>query len=591
MSRSNYLGEATYDFVVIGSGFGGSVSAMRLAEKGYSVLVMERGKRYRTEDLPKSNFNIRKYLWIPLLRCFGIMGINLFDDILILNGSGVGGGSLVYAGTLIKPEREFFESESWQVLDDWDQELNPHFATARRMLGVSQNPRLTPADEVFHEIAVDFGREDTFEPTSVGIFFGDEGKTVPDPYFGGEGPDRTGCVFCGACMVGCRHNAKNSLDKNYLFFAEKYGAVIQPEANVVDILPLYGEQIDGARYGIVFERTTALLGSSRKEIGARNVIISAGVRGTLQLLLQCRDDSRSLPLLSSSLGTRVHSNSEALMGVTARTSSVDYSEGVAITSRFWVDDETSVEPVRYPKGSSIMRLIGLPLINDLEGSVLQRLFQVVSFTLRNPRDIAKTLFLPDWAKDSTILLVMQTVENRMHLKLGRRPLTLFRRNLVSEKDRKLPIPAIIEAGRAVVDRFASKTNGIPQTTFNEVLLNTPSTAHILGGCRIGQDESKGVVDANHEVFNYPGLYVVDGSVVPGNLGVNPSLTITAMAERAMSMIPPSSEANESQPLEAPAGFLVHDHHRRQGLRISNLVPLLAIPLFFLGVRYLLSKLR
>lgn len=591
MSRSNVVGEETYDFVVIGSGFGGSVSAMRLSEKGYTVLVLERGRRYDTEELPKSNYNLPKYLWMPLLRCFGIMGINLLDDIMILNGSGVGGGSLVYAGTLIKPESKFFQEEGWRVLSDWEQELAPHFETARQMLGVSQNPKLTPADEIFREIAADLGREQTFEPTSVGIFFGDEGTTVPDPYFDGQGPERCGCMFCGGCMVGCRYNAKNSLDKNYLFFAEKYGASIQPEANVNEIQPLYGPQDDGARYEVFYKRTTAWLNKPSHEVRARNIILSAGVLGTVDLLLRCRDEANTLPLLSSHIGTMVHSNSEALMGVTARTSDVDYSRGVAITSRFWIDEVTSVEPVRYPLGSSAMRFIALPLISTLQGTAVQRLGRLVSHIVQNPRDFAKTLFLPDWARDSTIVLVMQTVENRMHLKLGRRPLTLFRKNLVSKRDRKLPIPAIIDAGRIVVDRFAGKIDGISQTTFNEVLLNTPSTAHILGGCAVGEDESTGVVNAFHEVFNYPGLFVVDGSVIPGNLGVNPSLTITAMSERAMSLIPPAADAVERLPLEAPAGFSPNGQGHRQGNGRAILYSLIILPALLLLVRYLLNKTR
>lgn len=591
MGLSDSTSEELYDFVVIGSGFGGSVSALRLSEKGYTVLVLERGKRYETADLPQTNFDVRKFLWIPLLRCFGIMGINVFRDIMILNGSGVGGGSLVYAATLIQPDERFFAAKGWQGQTDWEKELQPHFDTARTMLGVTPNPMLWPADNLFREIAKDLDRESTFEPTAVGIFFGEEGETVPDPYFGGAGPERAGCTHCGGCMVGCRQNAKNSLDKNYLYLAEKYGATIRPEADVVDVQPLYGEQADGARYRIVYERTTAWVKKHQPPIRARNVVVSAGVLGTVELLLRCRDETRSLPRLSAQVGTFIHSNSESLMGITARTPGVDYSRGVAITSRFWVDEETSVEPVRYPRGSSLMRFIGLPLIDNLSGSVLHRLGRLAVQVLRNPYDAAKSFILPDWSRDSTIILVMQTVENRMHMRLGRSPLTLFRKRLVSERDRKLPIPSIIEAGRRVVDQFAQKSDGIPQTSFNEVVMNTPSTAHILGGCTIGTDEANGVVDANHEVFNYPGLFVVDGSVIPGNLGVNPSLTITAMSERAMSQIPHAADAVASLPLEAPAGMEQNHPQRGQVVGRRVLYTLLALPVLFLTALFLLKKSR
>jgi cholesterol oxidase len=528
---------ATFDFVVIGSGFGGSVSAMRLSEKGYRVLVLERGKRYRAEDFPSTNWNIFKFLWLPAARCFGIMGLNFLDDILILNGSGVGGGSLVYASTHLEPSDRFYEDVEWSALADWKAELAPHFTTANRMLGVTHNPRLGLADEILYDIAVELGREATFAPTPVAIYFGEPGQTVPDPFFGGEGPDRTGCSFCGGCMVGCRHGAKNTLDKNYLYFAEKYGAEIRPESQVVDIRPLAIGQRDGARYEVIYEQTTGWLRKRRFAVRAQNVVVAAGVLGTTDLLLRCRDETGSLPLLSSHVGKLVRSNSEALMGVTAREANGDFSQGIAITSHFWVDEVTSVEPVRYPRGSSLMRNLAVPLV-DLEGSAWTRLWRFVRYGLQHPYDLLKVRLLPDWARDSTILLVMQTLENRMHLKRGRSIWTLGRRGLVSERDATLPIPAVVEAGRAVVERFAARINGIPQSTINEVLLNTASTAHILGGCGIGASDEDGVVDVNQQVFNYPGLYVADGSVIPANLGVNPSLTITAMAERAMSKIPP-----------------------------------------------------
>ncbi len=529
----------SHDFIIIGSGFGGSVAALRLAEKGYDVLVLERGKRYTAENFPKTNWNVRKFLWMPSLRFFGFMGINFLDDIMILNGSGVGGGSLVYASTHIKPTDSFFNAPEWRGLANWKEELEPCFEVANRMLGTTENPRLWPADHILLDIATELGQAESFKPTPVGIYFGEPGKTAPDPFFNGQGPARTGCIHCGGCMVGCRHNAKNTLDKNYLFLAEKLGVRIRPEANVIDIRPLPAGQPDGARFEVVYEKTTGWFRKPRTRIRSRHVICAAGVLGTVDLLLKCREETGSLPNLSARLGERVRSNSEALMGVTARRGSdeQDFSQGVAITSHFWVDEVTSVEPVRYPRGSSLMRNLSLPLI-DLDGGPLVRLLRVLFYTLRHPYDLLKALVLPRWARDSTILLIMQTVDNRMTLRRGRSFWTLWRKGLTSQMDRSHPIPAVIEAGRRVVERFAQKTNGIALTTSNEVLLDMASTAHILGGCGIGGSEHTGVIDIHHEVFNYPGLYVADGSAIPANLGVNPSLTITAMTERAMGFIPP-----------------------------------------------------
>lgn len=539
-----------FDFVIIGSGFGGSVSAMRLVQKGYKVLVLERGKRYNAQDFPKTNWNLFKYLWLPSLRFFGIMGINFLNDIMVLNGSGVGGGSLVYASTHIKPGKSFYEAEEWRDLANWEEELAACFETANQMLGVTANPILWPADHVLHEIATELGKADTFKPTPVAIYFGEPGKTVPDPFFNGEGPDRAGCIHCGGCMVGCRHNAKNTLDKNYLYFAEKGGAEVRPESQVLDIKPLYGTDPANGRYEITYEKITDWVTKRRASVRARNVVISAGVLGSVELLLKCRDENKSLPKLSSRLGMMVRSNSEALMGVTARKPHTDYSRGVAITSHFWIDDVTSVEPVRYPRGSSFMRNLAVPLVS-MSGGPWQRLARFMQAGLERPYDFLKARVLPDWARDSTILLIMQTVENRLHIRSGRNIFTLFRKGLVSERDQSLPVPATIDSGRKVVERFSQKTDGIAQSTMNEVLLDLPSTAHILGGCGIGRDETSGVIDIQHQVFNYPGMYVADGSVIPANLGVNPSLTITAMAERAMSFIPSKANAPALQPLVAP----------------------------------------
>lgn len=573
--------DSVYDFIIVGSGFGGSVSAMRLTEKGYRVLVLERGKRYEPQDFPQTNWNIFKYLWLPAMRCFGIMGVNFLDDMMILNGSGVGGGSLVYASTHIEPGAGFYEASEWADLADWQRELAPHFRMANRMLGVRENPLYWPADYRLQEIANELGQGHTFKPSPVAIFFGDPGETVPDPFFGGDGPDRTGCIHCGGCMVGCRHNAKNTLDKNYLYFAEKWGAEVRSEANVLEIRPLYGPQPGAARYEVEYENITDWVLKRKQTVQARNVIVAAGVLGTVNLLLQCRDEAKTLPLLSQRLGWMVRSNSEALMGVTAREGEVDYSKGVAITSHFWLDEITSVEPVRYPRGSSLMRNLAVPLVS-LRGGGWQRFGRFVVEGLKRPYDFLKTRFLPDWARDSTILLIMQTAESRMRLKRGRSIFTLFQRGLVSERDHSLPIPAVIDAGRSVVNRFADKINGIPQSTVNEVLLETPSTAHILGGCGIGADASRGVIDARHEVFHYPGLYVADGSVIPANLGVNPSLTITAMTERAMSLIPRADDAGPVRPLTMPANLpqpTVVVGRRRRALAWAGLAALGGMLLF------------
>ncbi|MCZ2114952.1 MAG: GMC family oxidoreductase [Anaerolineae bacterium] len=544
--------DSIYDYVIIGSGFGGSVSAWRLIEKGYSVLVIERGKRWNADDFPKTNWNVFKYLWMPALRCFGPQGLNFFKDIWILNGSGVGGGSLIYASTHRIPTRDFFTDDAWAHLADWEAELMPHYATANRMLGTQMNPKFWPADHTLRSIAADLGREDTFDSTGVGIFFGEQGVTVHDPYFGGDGPVRTGCIHCGGCMVGCRYNAKNTLDKNYLYLAERHGATVLPERNVERIRPLYGSQIDGARYEVAFKKITDIGRKRSGRVRARNVIVAAGVLGTVELLLQSRDVDQTLPLISPMLGENVRSNSEALMGVTARHRRQDFSQGVAITSHFWADDVTSVEPVRYPAGSSFMRTLIWPLAGygGTGRGLGARLWASLKHMVRQPGDFLHTRFLPHWSERDTVLLIMQKIENKMALRRGRSLSNGFRMGLQTERDPNQPIPAVVAAGSDVVNRFAEKVDGVPWVGLND-LIDIPNTAHILGGCPIGGDAQSGVVDINHEVFNYPGLYVADGSVVPANLGVNPSLTIAAMTERAMSRIPARDKAPAAEPLPYP----------------------------------------
>jgi len=529
-----------FDYVIVGSGFGGSVSAMRLTEKGYKVLVLERGKRYRDRDFPFSNWLVWKFVWMPMLRCFGIWEFTPMECGLILHGAGVGGGSLMYAGVLEVPDDKLFENPSWRNLADWKTILAPHYETARRMLGVAINPKLWPADDVLKEIAEDMGQAHTFRPTYTGRFFGPEGQEVPDPYFGGEGPSRRGCQHCGGCMVGCRNNGKNSLDKNYLYFAEKGGAQVKPESEVTEIRPLPPGQPDGARYELAYYRSTAWFLKPKQRVRARNVVLSGGVLGTMKLLFQCRDVTRSLPNISQRLGDMVRTNSEALLGVSSRRGgTVDYSKGIAITSIFHGDEATCIEPVRFPNGSGFILLIAGPLF-DRSPKALVRMVRFVWEILRHPLDYAWGHNPFGWARRTTILLVMQTTDNRLRLRLGRSLLTLFRRDLVSKPDIEQSVPPRINIAHKVTHDFAAKINGIAAGSISESLLNMETSAHILGGCKFGQNAEEGVVGLDCQVHNYPGLYVVDGSIVPANPGVNPSLTITALAEYAMSKVPPKS---------------------------------------------------
>jgi cholesterol oxidase len=527
--------QKVFDFVIIGSGFGGSVSAMRLTEKGYSVLVLERGMRYRSGDFPKTNWNLWKYLWLPSLGLHGIFEMTFMNGLLALHGAGVGGGSLMYGNVLLEPDDRLFNAPSWKHLNDWKKELQPHYATARKMLGVTSNPRLLKADETCKTIAGELGYGGTFRPTEVGVFFGQEEVNVPDPYFDGEGPERAGCNFCGGCMVGCRYNAKNTLDKNYLYFAEKNGAKIVPGVKVRDIRPLPAESRDGARYEGCFASSTSFLFKPEKHVQARNVIVSAGAIGTVELLFRCRDFSHSLPRLSPRLGDRVRTNSENILGVTARGRDVDYSKGIAITSIASVDDVTRIEPVRYSDGASFIRVLTAPLI-DGGGSIPLRILKTLWAIVRHPWDRLYSRYLSHWARYTTILLVMQTEENLTRIRLGRSIFTFGRRGLVLRPEKKLIASEFTLASR-VTRLYAEKMNGIPATAFTDSLFNYPTTAHFMGGVPFGLDDQEGVIDLTFQAHNYPGLYVVDGSVMPANPGVNPSLTITALAEYAMSKIP------------------------------------------------------
>jgi cholesterol oxidase len=531
----------SYEYVIIGSGFGGSVSAMRLREKGYSVLVLEKGKRFEDGDFAKSNWQFWNYLWLPALRAFGILEMTLTKGAMVLHGAGVGGGSLGYANVLEIPSEETFATPAWNQPVAWGKVLQPHYETAKKMLGVARNPKLWKADEVMLRQAQERGLGGTFRATDVGVFFGREGEKISDPFFDGTGPERSGCRHCGGCMVGCRHNAKNTLPKNYLYFAEKMGARVLAESEVVAVRKIAASsnsesenQELRARYEVTFESSTRLFRRNRQKVLAQNVIFSSGVIGTMKLLLNLRENL--LPDLSPRLGEKVRTNSEALLGSISRKSDIDYSEGIAISSIFNADEITRIEPVRYPNESSLMRLVTAPLISH--GDVLPvRILKSIWWVITHPLDYLKVMVLPGWAHNGTIILVMQHADNYMRFRLGRSFLTFFRRGLVADPSIDHQIDARVDVGHEITRQFAEYTDGIPMGSLGENLLNLPTTAHILGGATVGKNAVEGVVDENFQIHNYPGLYIVDGSIMPANPGVNPSLTITALAEYAMSKMP------------------------------------------------------
>ncbi|PIQ28400.1 cholesterol oxidase [bacterium (Candidatus Blackallbacteria) CG17_big_fil_post_rev_8_21_14_2_50_48_46] len=520
-----------YDFMIIGSGFGGSVSALRLAQKGYKVALLESGKRWQDQDFPKTNWTLKKFLWMPRLGLYGIQRLNLLKDVLILSGAGVGGGSLVYANTLYIPPDSFFENPLIQALGG-KEGLLPFFELAKKMLGVTPNPRLWPADDFLRKSAEEFQAGESFQTTPVGVYFGEEGKTHPDPYFEGDGPERTGCTHCGACMVGCRVGAKNTLVKNYLFLAEKLGVEIIPETRVEEIIPLSGDGSLG--YSLRTRCSTHPLGTPRKAYQTKNLVLSAGVLGTLKLLLKMKTQGH-LPRLSEQLGHTVRTNSEAILGVTSRDPEADFSQGVAITSSVYPDAHSHIEPVRYPAGSDAMGLLATLLTDG--GGKLPRQIRFLQNILKHPRDFLQILSPVGFARQSIILLFMQTLDNSLKVKLKARWKWPFGAHLTSAPEQGEKAPSYIPLANQFARTMAEKMNAIPGSAINEVLLDIPTTAHILGGCAIGQSPQEGVVDLSCRVYGYQNMWVCDGSMIPVNLGVNPSLTITSLTEYAMSQIP------------------------------------------------------
>jgi cholesterol oxidase len=539
------MSQFDYDWVVVGSGFGGSVSALRLAEKGYSVKVLECGKRFQDKDFPKSTWDLRRYFWAPRIGLKGIFRLTQFKDVAVVSGCGVGGGSLGYANTLYVPPKEFFKDPQWADLEDWEQTLAPHYAEAQRMLGVTEVDRDDPADQLLKELGEHLGVGDTYTKTPVGVYLENAGKTVPDPFFDGEGPDRTGCMQCGRCMVGCPHGAKNTLVKNYLWLAERRGVQIEPERTVTEVRPL-GAADGSDGYAITSERSGLFPGRGKRTITARGVVFSAGPLGTNRLLQRCRLND-ALPKVSKRLGELVRTNSEMILAVTVPE---DYPEDltrrVAITSSIYPDAHTHIETVTYGHAGDSMSTLYTLLVGD--GTKVTRPLKLLGQIVRHPGKFARVMWPKGWSERTIIVLVMQTLDNAIALRPKRLPNGGVR--LTTEQDPERPNPTFIPVANEAAEWLAKRTGGIAQSSVSEALFNVPNTAHILGGATIGHSAEDGVVDSRQRVFGYENMLVCDGSAIPANVGVNPSLTITALAEHAMSHMPPKGEPDAANRRDA-----------------------------------------
>jgi cholesterol oxidase len=549
-----------FDFIVIGSGFGGSVSALRLTEKGHKVAVMEMGRRWTADNLPRTNWSIHRYFWRPGLALRGFFNMRFFRHVAVLHGCAVGGGSITYACTLLRPPDKVWDNGYWAGLADWKADMPHHYETASRMLGVVENRILGPADFLLKRVADATGVGSTFYRTHVAILQSAEGEpgsqTVPDPFFGGEGPERTTCNGCGGCMVGCRFGAKNSLDKNYLYLAEKRGVQVFAETKVVDVRPLNGKPDGSNGYEVRTVKSTAFLDREPRRFTCRAVVFSASSLGTTELLFRLKS-SGSLPRISDRLGRHIRTNSESLIGIRVPGSQHDLSRGVAIGSGIYIDENTHIEVVRYPAGSDAMSVWATILTGGRPGAARIALWlkNLRYSVLRHPVNTFR-LFQPvGWARETVVLLCMQALDAHIDMCWERPWFWPFRKFLVSRGEK---VPTYIPQANEFAEKLARLAGGTAMSMLPEILFNIPGTAHCLGGCIIADSVEKGVVDFHQRVFGYKNMYICDGSVIAANLGVNPSLTITALAERAMSFIPPASETNCTDDANAPSA---HEHPR------------------------------
>lgn len=524
-----------YDWIIVGSGFGGSVSALRLAQKGYKVALIECGRRFEDDDYAKRMSQLRRYLYMPKFGMKGILRLTAFKDAFVLSGSGVGGGSLVYAQTLYRAKPGFYDD--WRRVSGEAHDLADFYEEAERMLGVTPTPRLSAGDGIMAEISEEIGAGDTFHPTPVGVYFGEPGVTVDDPYFGGDGPARTGCIQCGQCMIGCRNNAKNTLPKNYLYLAERLGVEIIPERQVTSITPIDGDSGETG-YHVETEQTGSWVFKRHRRMSAAGVVVAAGALGTNQLLGRCKA-SGALPKISDRLGQLVRTNSESIPAVTFPDDR-GWSDTVAISGSIYPDERSHVEATTYGPGGDLFSLMYTLLTPD--GSRLTRPLKLLGRIARHPRDFGKSLKVKGWSRRTLMLPLMQTAEDSVQFVMKRS--RLGRSKMATKVSEDSPIKSFLPMANEVAERVAAKTGGLAQSTTAEVL-GMPITAHLLGGAVIAVDPSRGVADMNHRVFGYENLLICDGSSVPANLGVNPSLTITAMAERAMAAVPPAPGADRA----------------------------------------------